>query len=158
MSYKDPAKKAEKAAYDHARVPEKRAAKKLYDLEYCRKNRVKKNEQAKQWYRDHPDQVRNTRLKRYFNLTLELWNAKFAAQDFKCAICLTSTPDSSGWHTDHDHTCCPGIKSCGKCIRGILCGAHNKGTGHFQDSPELLRAAADYIERWRAYAAKYSLS
>lgn len=51
---------------------------------------------------------------------------------------------------DHDHTCCPKGRSCGKCTRGFLCRPHNVGLGMFGDDPEQLRAAADYIERFRA--------
>jgi hypothetical protein len=51
---------------------------------------------------------------------------------------------------DHDHTCCPGERTCGKCTRGFLCRGHNVGLGLFGDDPALLRAAADYIERHRA--------
>lgn len=50
---------------------------------------------------------------------------------------------------DHDHTCCS-IRSCGKCIRGVLCGNHNRGIGHFYDDPEMLEAAAAYLRSgWR---------
>jgi hypothetical protein len=144
--------KAKKAAYDreYVRTPERRAKKKAYDLVYCQEHRAEKNAYSLQWYKDHPEQVRNTRLKRCFNITTEIWDAKFAAQNFRCALCNTADAGKHGWHTDHDHSCCPGVNSCGKCIRAILCGTHNKGLGHFQDSSEMLRAAADYIERWRA--------
>lgn len=47
---------------------------------------------------------------------------------------------------DHDHTCCPGNKSCGKCVRGVLCPKCNWGLGHFRDNPAYLRAAANYLE------------
>lgn len=30
---------------------------------------------------------------------------------------------------DHDHSCCPGGRSCGKCIRGLLCDFHNMLAG-----------------------------
>jgi Recombination endonuclease VII len=51
--------------------------------------------------------------------------------------------------TDHDRACCPGYKSCGKCRRGLIRRNLNVALGMFGDDPELLRAAADYIERWR---------
>lgn len=34
-------------------------------------------------------------------------------------------------------------------LREKLCGTCNSGLGMFRDDPELLRRAADYIERWR---------
>lgn len=53
-------------------------------------------------------------------------------------------------HVDHDHTCCPTVKTCGQCVRGILCERHNQGLGFFQDDPESLVAGADYLKRYAA--------
>jgi Recombination endonuclease VII len=50
---------------------------------------------------------------------------------------------------DHDRACCPGNRSCGKCLRGLIRRNLNVALGMFNDDPELLRAAADYIERYR---------
>jgi hypothetical protein len=47
---------------------------------------------------------------------------------------------------DHDHSCCPGRQTCGKCVRGLLCESCNHGLGQFKDSVEKLRGAADYLE------------
>lgn len=70
-------------------------------------------------------------------------------QGGRCAICRTDTPDAAGrsWHIDHDHTCCAGPYSCGKCVRGLLCGACNQGVGYFRDDAQLLKAAIAYLER-----------
>lgn len=48
---------------------------------------------------------------------------------------------------DHDHTCCPdGERTCGKCVRGLLCDRCNRGVGLLGDSVERLRAAIFYLE------------
>lgn len=62
-----------------------------------------------------------------------------------CAIC--GITDVEKWCVDHDHDCCPGGKSCGKCIRGILCDSCNRGIGQFGDCADTMRAAAEYLER-----------
>lgn len=58
-----------------------------------------------------------------------------------CAVC-GSTVDLQ---VDHDHAT--------GAVRETLCRLCNVGIGHFFDSPELLRAAAAYIESHRAAAA-----
>lgn len=68
-----------------------------------------------------------------------------AAQDGKCAICNT-VPDGQ-FAIDHDHKCCPGQKSCGVCIRGLLCGDCNWGIGLFRDDPARLRSAIRYVSK-----------
>ena len=70
-------------------------------------------------------------------------------QGGRCAICRSDTPGTFGhsWHIDHDHRCCSGSYSCGKCVRGLLCAQCNVGVGYFRDDPEILRAALDYLHR-----------
>lgn len=48
---------------------------------------------------------------------------------------------------DHDHSCCPGAKSCGKCIRGRLCSKCNSAIGLLQDDVGILQAAIQYLSR-----------
>lgn len=71
-----------------------------------------------------------------------------SAQNNCCAVCLA--PLADGWRTkyiDHDHACCPTGRSCGKCVRGVLCVPCNTGLGQFYDDPAVLRRAADYVEK-----------
>lgn len=46
---------------------------------------------------------------------------------------------------DHDHNCCPGPRTCGNCIRGVLCQRHNKAEGLLNGSPDEAMALAAYM-------------
>lgn len=48
---------------------------------------------------------------------------------------------------DHDHSCCPGVKTCGKCIRGILCRNCNHAEGHLKSDPELVLMLYKYLTK-----------
>lgn len=62
-------------------------------------------------------------------------------QGGRCAICLAAPVEGArSMPIDHDHVT-------GR-LRGILCPRCNGGLGMFQDSPALLRKAADYLEFW----------
>lgn len=63
-----------------------------------------------------------------------------------CAICGAKEPTrNQGWHVDHDHRCCSGVKTCGKCVRGVLCAGCNQGLGQFEDDPKRLLSAIAYL-------------
>lgn len=84
---------------------------------------------------------------RLFNMTLEEYDSLLLAQNNGCAICGKS-PEANGRRlcVDHDHKCCPyKDKSCGKCIRGLLCHDCNVALGGFKDNVDLLRFAAQYV-------------
>lgn len=51
-------------------------------------------------------------------------------------------------HIDHDHSCCPGEFTCGKCVRGVLCQGCNKALGFVGDSVERLNILIKYLEKW----------
>lgn len=97
--------------------------------------------------------VRKSKLKTTYGLTLDQYDALVASQNGRCAICGSGDPKSTRnirWVIDHDHNCCPSqTKTCGKCIRGLLCTQCNLGLGQFEDSPDLLTAAAAYLRRPR---------
>ena len=70
------------------------------------------------------------------------------AQNFRCAICgIHQSKVNRSFAVDHDHLCCSNRKSCGKCIRGLLCFECNIGLGKFKDSPQLLKNALNYINK-----------
>jgi hypothetical protein len=80
-------------------------------------------------------------------ITREQYLAMLASQGEVCAICERTSPGEffGRWAIDHDHRCCPGQTSCGRCIRGLLCRACNMGLGQFGDDPNQLMSAAAYL-------------
>lgn len=84
-----------------------------------------------------------------YGLTPGQLQARIDEQGGRCPFCSPGT-EVANWDIDHDHRCCPGAQTCGQCLRAMLCHKHNTGLGYWDDNPDLLRAAADYIERWRA--------
>lgn len=66
-----------------------------------------------------------------------------------CAICGAAFTGDNRPHVDHDHSCCPEKKSCGECVRGLLCNSCNNGLGRFKDSVNHLRAAVSYLESFQ---------
>ncbi|WP_093929588.1 endonuclease domain-containing protein [Streptomyces sp. ok210] len=63
-----------------------------------------------------------------------------------CKICRRGDVGGRSLAVDHDHECCPQqMKSCGNCIRGLLCHNCNTAIGHLRDSAELCIRAAKYL-------------
>jgi hypothetical protein len=82
---------------------------------------------------------RRAHLKREYGITPEEYDTMLFLQDGKCAICGKGEPGErfNRFHVDHNHV--NGI------VRGLLCGACNKGMGCFKDDPKLLRLAMEYL-------------
>ncbi len=72
----------------------------------------------------------------------EGWYAsKMKEVDGKCMICGMPQTDKrfTGLCVDHNHS--------NGDIRGLLCSECNHGLGKFRDRPDILRRAAEYLER-----------
>lgn len=91
----------------------------------------------KQWKTNNPtsykEYFRAKNLWYMYGMTAEQWQTMWDAQLHLCALCKRNPVRPE---TDHK----------GNVVRGILCTNCNTGLGKFQDNPELLRRAADYIE------------
>ena len=83
------------------------------------------------------DQARADHLRRTFDLTVGDYEAMLEEQNGGCATC-GRLPSRISLHVDHDHKTHD--------VRGLLCMQCNNGIGLLQESPELLRDAADYLE------------
>lgn len=84
-------------------------------------------------------QERKHNLKRMFGISLEDYDLKLEEQKSVCAICGGLCKSGKRLAVDHDH-------KTGN-IRDLLCGNCNGGLGKFQDNPELLIKAADYLRK-----------
>jgi hypothetical protein len=115
------------------------------------KNREKVRASAKRWreksnYRSSPARVAQSLkdwLKTY-GLTVSAYHDLVAAQSGRCAICEATSSGRRGSQrllVDHCHA--TGV------VRGLLCFFCNTLLGNAKDSPDRLRVAAAYLERWR---------
>src|SRR5690606_11857913 len=59
--------------------------------------------------------------KHRYGITEEHYDNLIAEQGNACAVCKTPFDDKVRPNVDHDHNCCPGTRSCGNCLRGLLC-------------------------------------
>jgi len=108
------------------------------------------------------EDVRRNHLNRMFGLTIEKYNDM--AKD-GCEICGKKQLHHKQLHVDHDHKCCPVqkykdgttkyYKTCGLCIRGILCDRCNGNVGLYEKG----KLRDDYPDRDKIiiYVAKYDL-
>jgi Recombination endonuclease VII len=133
--------------------------------EYTERNKVAIRQRAREQYKHRREKILAWQRQYYWNnrehfaaanrrwhhrLTTERYNEILAAQGGRCAICRTDQPKgrSNKWQVDHDHACCPNrSKTCGKCIRGLLCGHCNLALGCVQDNIETLKSMVAYLER-----------
>lgn len=92
---------------------------------------------------------RRYHLKSTYNLTMEEYRHRLEAQGGVCAVCGEPETVNAGWDdlaVDHDHACCRGHKSCGRCVRGLLCRRCNHVLGQVKDDVRLLVKLITYVE------------
>ena len=126
----------------------------------------KNKEDAYKWHKkyreENADHINNLSRKRYakdsrrqisatmkykYGITYDDYDRVLAEQNECCAICKSSKPKGRGrFHIDHDHTCCPGQKTCGKCVRGLLC--HNCNVKLYVIENGWAMKAIKYLEKW----------
>jgi hypothetical protein len=98
-----------------------------------------------------PDAQHRNKLWTNYRMTVARYEEILAEQGGRCAICRGEYPRdvrAKRFHVDHDHACCPSSKSCGKCIRGLLCAGCNTALGNFADDRARLLRAVDYLDQW----------
>lgn len=105
---------------------------------------TEKRQRADRAQRD-PDGEWRKELDKYlrsnFRITVAEFDRMYAAQDGRCGICGKQGRGSTRpvgakplrrLAIDHDRRCCSGDKSCGRCVRGLLCTSCNPKIGFFE--------------------------
>jgi hypothetical protein len=84
-------------------------------------------------------------LQTNYGITLEQYEKLLASQGGVCAICGAAEADGRSLHVDHDHKCCAERRSCGRCVRGLLCSPCNTGIGMLGEDAKRLWSAMMYL-------------
>lgn len=117
--------------------------------------RRKNNTECVRRYRaSHPNSSHMRTLYMH-HFSQQRWDELLVKQGGVCPVCKKPLifQDSYNGKTpsiDHDHSCCSGQYSCGKCIRGILHARCNNALGCVDDNSVALRNAADYLDACQA--------
>lgn len=92
-----------------------------------------------------PGDIRGRQLMSYYKLTRAAFDEIFKIQRGLCAICRVW----EATHVDHDHACCDSWKSCGLCVRGLLCSGCNTNLGKAEKTSVFPNAALMYVSSYR---------
>ena len=82
-----------------------------------------------------------------YGITIENKELMIESQGRVCPGCQRHEVEFSfDWAVDHDHNCCPSYtKTCGECIRGMICRGCNLALGWVRDEPETLIRLSQYL-------------
>lgn len=83
---------------------------------------------------------------RKYGLTRDAYVDMEKSQNGVCKICGETEKYKNRLSVDHDHACCSGPTSCGKCIRGLLCSNCNRVLGQVNDNIALLQKMIEYLK------------
>jgi hypothetical protein len=89
--------------------------------------------------------ARRNYVKTMYNVDAATMESKLKSQGNKCDVCGDNLTVP---FVDHNHACCPGGKSCGKCVRGLLCRSCNMLLGFAKDDIDILTLAVKYLRKY----------
>ncbi len=79
-----------------------------------------------------------------YGLTQELFDRLLEVQEYACGMRHEPFDEGQLIDVDHDHACCrERNRSCGKCVRGLLCHGCKIALGHIEHRYHLARAYLD---------------
>jgi len=96
----------------------------------------------------YAEYIRAQHLRVNYRITPERFEEMKSEQGGKCC-CGKELVAGKGTCVDHDHKCCPTGKSCGKCVRGLLCMRCNMVLGLLEENHSLLPLfLSSYLKRY----------
>ena len=100
-------------------------------------------------YEDAPKRNnREKNLKCFYGISELQYDEMLRSQNGVCLICKKEQIGKRKFlSVDHDHSCCPGVRSCGKCVRGLLCQRCNILVGYLES--EYVSEAQEHINRFQ---------
>jgi hypothetical protein len=92
-------------------------------------------------------------VQRTYQLSAEDYDALYAFQGGKCALCPRRGTSGKRLAVDHDHhqAMIDGHapdKGCPKCVRGLVCSTCNDVLAHARSSPDYFDRGAAYLRSW----------
>jgi len=115
-----------------------------------RENNPEKAKQSRETYRQqNPEKEMDYYRMRRFKIEPSDFRNMLEKQNNKCALCpvvFTFLSRDTTPCVDHDHACCSGKITCGKCVRGLICWQCNAGLGSFKDNVTTLENAIQYLK------------
>ena len=99
-----------------------------------------------QYYKDNPEKMHFSRTApkqnwRRHRITEEYFNQLINLFDGKCHSCKIN----EATNIDHNHNCCQSSRSCGKCVRGVLCHHCNSALGLLKDDKNKILNLLQYV-------------
>lgn len=146
--------RARQRARYHANREERKQKAALYRADPAR--RAAARQRTAEWIANNPDKYGEQQLKKKGNWRKDYLRSKYglswdeyqrmlAQQEHRCAICRDEFPE--GWIcVDHCHS--------SDRVRDLLCPGCNTALGLVKERPDILRAAAAYLERHEQQVAQ----
>lgn len=114
-------------------------------IQYEYYKKWKSSSKGKDYYTsiEYKTKLKYAQLQKKYGLSAEAYVELLDKYNNTCALPRCS--NTTDLVIDHDHTCCLGVDTCGKCIRGVLCRQCNAAIGKLGDSKESLLEVVAYL-------------
>jgi len=144
--YKNRYQRKKKKMYKTNTEKQCRICEKILPIEQFHK-KDKRNNSTETYCKTCRKYYGHERVLQKYKMSIDDYMRMLKEQNYKCKIC-EGTEDKR-LSVDHDHSCCDGAYSCGKCIRGLLCSYCNKTLGMAKDSKEILQKMIHYLDSYK---------